>query len=194
MKKRILFIMLSVLIIASLTACSVKSESAIGTTESTVFSTTNAESTTEKGITESETTTLKSESSEITTTTTRPAEQKSSGQTTTKKVTTTQNQTTTQKQTVVQSQTTTQKVTTQKQNVTQRQTTTKKVTTTVAPYWCDEGGTHHSCNVGPIGWVNSYDEAEKKALEYAGQNGDSGNFLVKECHNCGRFTAYVTFD
>lgn len=195
MKKKILFIMLSVLIIADLTACSVISEDKVSTTESTVFSTTKTESTTEKGITESETTTRKSESSEITTTTTRPAEQKSSGQTTTKKVTATQNQTTTQKQTVVQSQTTTQKVTTtQKQNVTQKQTTTKKVTTTVAPYWCDEGGTHHSCNVGPIGWVNSYDEAEKKALEYAGQNGDSGNFLVKECHNCGKFTAYVTFD
>ncbi len=133
MKKKILFIMLSVLIIAGLTACSVESESTDGTAESTVFSTTKTESAAEKEITESETTTQKSESSETSSaTTTRPDERKSAGQTTTKKVTATQNQTTTKKQTVSQSQTTTRKVTTtQKQNVTQKQTTTKKETTTV---------------------------------------------------------------
>ena len=93
--------------------------------------TTIIESTTEKGITELETT-RKSDNLETTAATTRPADQKSSGQTTTKKSTATQNQTTTKKQTSVQSQTTTRKVTTtQKQNVTQKQTTTKKVTTTV---------------------------------------------------------------
>lgn len=81
---------------------------------------------------ESETTAQKSDNSEtIVANTTRPAEQKSTGQTTTKKSTATQNQTTTQKQNSAQSQTTTRKVTTtQKQNVTQKQTTTKKEITT----------------------------------------------------------------
>lgn len=129
MKKKILFILLSVLIIAGLSACSVKSEDAAGTTESTAINSTVSESTTEKEETESETTTQKNEVSD--TTTTRPADQKSAGQTTTKKVTATQNQTNDKKQTAAQSQTTTQKVTTtKKQNVTQKQTTTKKVTTT----------------------------------------------------------------
>lgn len=147
-----------------------------------VENTTVSESTTisDKEISESETTVKQNSNSE---TTTKPTEQKSAGQTTTKKVTTTHQQTTTKKQT------TTQKVTT-----TQKQTTTKKVITTSAPYWCDEGGTHHSCEVGQIGWVNSYDEAEKKALDYAGKNDNSGGFLVKECHNCGKFTAIITFD
>ncbi len=125
--------MLSVLIIAGLTACSVKSESADGTTESAILSSTAAESTAEKETVESEITTQKSDNSETSSATTaRPAEQKSSGQTTTKKSTATQNQTTTKKQTAAQSQTTTRKVTTtQKQNVTQKQTTSKKETTTV---------------------------------------------------------------
>lgn len=184
MKKKILFIILSVLIIAGLTACSTATKDADGTTESTVTTVANstqttAVSTTEKETTTSETTTHKSESSD--TTTTRPADQKSAGQTTTKKVTTTQKSTTTQRQT------TTQKVTT-----TQKSTTTKKVTTTSAPYWCDEGGTHHIVDVGPIGWVNTFDEATDKALEYISAHGDSGNFRVKQCYGCGKYTATVT--
>lgn len=191
MKKRIFAIVLSVLIIAGLTACSTASKDTVGTTEPTV-ATSDEESSiaespqstevniTEKETTTSESTTKKNSNSE---TTTRPADTKSAGQTTTKKVTTTQKSTTTQRQTTTRNQTTTQK-----------QTTTKKVTTTSAPYWCDEGGTHHSCEVGQIGWVNSYDEAEKKALDYAGKNDNSGGFLVKECHNCGKFTAIITFD
>lgn len=184
MKKKIFLIVLSVLIIAGLTACSTAEKDIVGTTESTVTTTVAAESTTEntteKETVKSESTTKKSNDSG---TTTKPAEQKSAGQTTTKKVTATQKQTTTERQT------TTKKVTT-----TQKPTTTKKVTTTEAPYWCDEGGTHHSCDVGQIGWVNSYDEAQNKALRYIDNNADSGNFLVKECHNCGKFTAYVTLD
>lgn len=179
MKKKILFIILSVLIIAGLTACSVKSEDAAGTTESTINSTVS-ESTTEKEETESETetTTQKSENSE-TTTTTKPAEQKSAGQTTTKKVTTTQKQTTTK------NQTTTKKVTT-----TQKQTTTKKTTTTSFEWDCNVDG--HSCDVGPIGWVNSFDAATDKALEYIASHDTSGNFRVMQCHNCGKYTAEIT--
>ncbi len=116
-------------------------------------------------------------------TTAKPDDKKSAGQTISKKVTTTQKSTTTQKQT------TTQKVTT-----TQKQTTTKKVTTTSAPYWCDEGGTHHSCEVGQIGWVNSYEEASDKAYDYLGSHNVTGNFRVKQCHNCGKFTAKITLD
>lgn len=166
----------------SVAACSQNAaETNLSTTlAETVSNIKETEATTEKETTESESTTKKNSNSELTS---KPAEQKSVGQTTTKKVTTTQKSTTTQRQT------TTQKVTT-----TQKQTTTKKVTTTSAPYWCDEGGTHHSCEVGQIGWVNSYDEAEKKALDYAGKNDNSGGFLVKECHNCGKFTAIITFD
>ena len=115
--------------------------------------------------------------------TSKPAERKSVGQTTTTKVTTTQKSTTTQRQT------TTQKVTT-----TQKQTTTKKVTTTSAPYWCDEGGTHHSCEVGQIGWVSSYEKASDKAYDYLGSHNATGNFRVKQCHMCGKFTAYITLD
>lgn len=180
MKKKIFLVILSVLIIVGLTACSTAEKNVEGTTESTVTTTVIAESTTEKETAKSESTAKKSDDSD---TITKPAEQKSAGQTTTKKVTTTQQQTTTERQT------TTKKVTT-----TQKPTTTKKVTTTEAPYWCDEGGTHHSCEVGQIGWVNSYDEAQNKALRYIDNNADSGNFLVKECHNCGKFTAYVTLD
>ncbi len=164
-----------------LTACSQNTvETNQAKTESTTVTTTvMAESTTEEEATTSESTTNKSDDSD---TTVRPNEQKSAGQTTTKKVTTTQKQTTTERQT------TTKKVTT-----TQKPTTTKKVTTTEAPYFCDEGGTHHSCDAGPIGWVDSFDEAKDKALKYAGENGDSGNFRVKQCLYCGKYTATVTF-
>lgn len=164
-----------------LTACSQNTvETNQAKTESTTVTTTvMAESTTEKEATTSESTTNKSDDSD---TSTKPAEQKSAGQTTTKKVTTTQKQTTTERQT-----------TTKKVNTTQKPTTTKKVTTTEAPYFCDEGGTHHSCDAGPIDWVDSFDEAKDKALEYAGENGDSGNFRVKKCLYCGKYTATVTF-
>jgi len=183
MKKKILFIILSVLIIVSLTACSAESKDTVGTTESTVTTASEntlstAESTIEKETTTTETTTQKSESSD---TTTRPAEQKSADQTTTKKVTATQKHTTTKRQS------TTKKVTT-----TQKPTTTKKVTTTAAPYWCDEGGSHHIVDAGPIGWCNSFDEATDKALEYISEHGDSGNFRVKQCYGCGKYTATVT--
>ena len=77
---------------------------------------------TEKETTTSESTAKKSDDSD---TTTRLAEQKSEGQTTTKKVTTTQKQTTTERQTTAKSQ-----AETQRQTTTQKQTTTKRDTTT----------------------------------------------------------------
>lgn len=129
MKKRIFAISVSVLIIVGLTACSTAEKNVEGTTESTVTTTVTAESTTEntteKETANSEATAKKSDDSD---TTTKPAEQKSAGQTTTKKVTTTQKQATTKTQTTTRKQTATQKVTT-----TQKQTTTKRVTTTAKP-------------------------------------------------------------
>ncbi len=125
MKKKILFIILSVLIIVSLTACSAESKDTVGTTESTVTiaaeSTLAVKSTTEKETTTSETTTQESESSD---TTTRPTEQKSAGQTTTKKATAMQRKTTTERQTSAKKQTVTNKPTT-----TKKQSTTKEKTT-----------------------------------------------------------------
>lgn len=145
MKKKIFLVILSVLIIAGLTACSTANKDVAGTTESTVTTTVTAESTTEN---------------------------------TTEKETTTQQQTTTEKHT------TTKKVTT-----TQKPTTTKKVTTEFE--WdCNVDG--HSCEVGPIGWVNSFDEATDKALEYIANHDASGNFRVMQCHMCGKYTAEIT--
>lgn len=107
---------------------------------------------------------------------------------TTKAKTTTQKLTTTRATTTVA--TTKNKPTTTKATTSKRVTTTKKVTTTEA-YFCDEGGTYHSCSVGPIGWVNSYEEAQDKALEYIADHDTSGNFRVDECFYCGKFTASV---
>jgi len=177
MKKSIAVLVLIMLVIFA--GCSRADTSEDVSSEKPVAEhTTIIESTTDKKITESETTTQESDNSD-TTTTTKPAEQKSAGQTTTKKVTTTQKQTTTRKHT-----------TTTKDTTTQKSTTTKKVTTTEDEWDCNVDG--HSCNVGPIGWVNSFDVATDKALEYIAAKDASGNFRVKQCHNCGKYTAEIT--
>ena len=92
-------------------------------------STTNAitnEITAEQETSESETTAKKSDNSEtIVANTTRPAEQKSTGQNTTKKSTATQKQTTTKRQITTKKVTTTQKPTTHKVTTTKKPTTTK---------------------------------------------------------------------
>ena len=171
-------ILLSViLIIMSITACSNTTVGANKNEATSSITSTGTTETTEKETTT--TTTQKSESSG--TTTTRPAEQKSAGQTTEKKVTTTQKLTTTK------SQTTTKKVTT-----TQKPATTKKVTTTEDDRDCNVDG--HSCQVGPIGWVNSEAEATDKALEYIASHDASGNFRIRECYWCGKYTAKITLD
>lgn len=130
MKKKIFLIVLSVLIIAGLIACSTAEKDIVGTTESTVATTVAAESTTEntteKGTTNSEATTKKSSNSD---TTTKPAEQKSAGQTTTKK----QSETNAKKdytQTTAGQNVETTKVAA----TTQKETTTKKQTTTEKPF------------------------------------------------------------
>lgn len=110
---------------------------------------------------------------------------------------TTAETTTTQKAT--QSNTTTKSATKQsttqtKQTTTKKETTTKKVTTTEAPYFCDEGGTHHSCEVGQIGWTNSFENAQDLALEYISAHDTSGSYRVKQCFYCGKFTASVVLD
>lgn len=92
-------------------------------------STTNAiinKITAEQETSESKTTTQKSDNLEITVANkTKPAEQKSAGKNTTKKVTTTQKQTTTKRQTTTKKVTTIQKPTTHKVTTTKKPTTTK---------------------------------------------------------------------
>jgi cytoskeletal protein RodZ len=117
---------------------------------------------------------------------------------TTKKQTTTHIEQTTRTSATKPQTTTTKPITTQKVTTTKKLITTKRETTTKAQttkgYFCDEGGTHHSCDVGPIGWVNSYDEAQQKALRYIDSHADSGNFTVEQCWYCGKYTAEVTLD
>lgn len=88
--------------------------------------------------------------------------------------------------------TTKPKPTTEKAKITQKVTTTKA--TTEPPYFCDEGGTHHSCKVGPIGWTSSFDEAKQKALRYIDDHADSGSFRVTQCQYCGKYSANITLD
>jgi hypothetical protein len=147
------------------------------------------------------------EISESTTVTTTEVTTVAKAKTTTKKVETTTYSTTTVQKTssTTEKQTTktiepssSKKSTTTVKSTTAKPTTTKKQNTTKAQttkgYFCDEGGTHHSCDVGPIGWVNSYDEAQQKALRYIDSHADSGNFTVEQCWYCGKYTAEVTLD
>ena len=121
-------------------------------------------------------------------TTTEPT----TAETTTRKKTTT-TQKATQSNTTIKSATK-QSTTQTKQTTTKKETTTKKVTTTEAPYFCDEGGTHHSCEVGQIGWTNSFENAQDLALEYISAHDTSGSYRVKQCFYCGKFTASVVLD
>ncbi len=128
MKKKIFLVILSVLIIAGLSACSTANKDVAGSTESTIATTLGEKSTTENTAeietAKSESTTKKSDDSD---TTTKPAEQKSAGQTTTKKVTATQKQTTAQRQTTTQKQTTTKIKTTTATTTKQNQLTKSDV-------------------------------------------------------------------
>lgn len=174
MKKSVISIALIMLLLfagCGRTEQTEESSSALPVAENTTVSESTTISDKEKS--ESETTVKQNSNSE---TTTKPAEQKSAGQTTTKKVTTTQKHTTTKKQTTT----------------TQKQTTTKKVTTTEEEWDCNVDG--HSCEVGPIGWVNSESEATDKALEYIAAHDASGNFRVRHCYWCGKYTATITLD
>lgn len=127
MKKKIFLVILSVLIIAGLTACSIEKKDVEGTTESTVITTVAAESTTEntteKETTKSESTTKKNSNSD---TTTKPAEQKSAAQTTTKKQSETNAKKDYTQTTATNHETTKAVVTTKKETTTKKQTTTEK--------------------------------------------------------------------
>ena len=60
-------------------------------------------------------------------------------------------------------------------------------------YWCNDGGTHHTCSDNTIGWYNTAKEAEKKAVEYINKNGNgNGNWLIEQCMLCGKYTASIT--
>lgn len=128
------------------------------------------------------------ETTKVISTTVKNTTEKETKAQTTKAKTTTQKPATTRATTTVE--TTKSEPKTTKATTTKRVTTTKKATTTEA-YFCDEGGTQHSCSVGPIGWVNSFDEAVDASLEYISDHDTSGNFRVKECFYCGKFTASV---
>lgn len=171
-----------VILIAIFSGCSTQETNSKPEVQANTINAITNEITAEQETSESETTTQKSDNSETTVANkARPAEQKSTGRTTTKKSTATQKQTTTKRQT------TTKKVTT-----TQKPATTKKVTTTEDDWDCNVDG--HSCEVGPIGWVNSEAEATDKALEYIASHDASGNFRIRECYWCGKYTAKITLD
>lgn len=115
-----------VILIAIFSGCSTQETNSKSEVQANTINAITNEITAEQETSESETTTQKSDNSETSSATTaRPAEQKSSGQTTEKKVTTTQKLTTTKRQTTTKKVTTTQKPTTHKVTTTKKPTTTK---------------------------------------------------------------------
>lgn len=153
--------------------------------EQTTYLTTIAAKTTEKEATSTTKSVVATSKVETT------ANSTTNNQTTTKSTTTTKP--TTEKKVTQSPSTTKHTTTTKKVTTTQKQITTKPKTTE-APYFCDEGGTHHSCKVGPIGWVSSYQKATDAALKYIADHDTSGNFTVEECWYCGKYTASVILD
>ena len=167
--KYVLIILTVILILCSVTSCSsVQRESGEDTLESaskTIMNTAESVS--------------KTQTTNVTEKTSKPTENE-------KKETTGSSTTTT---TEKKENTTIAKTTTQSAP---KQTTTKKVTTTEEVWDCNVDG--HTSETGQIGWVNSFDTAKSKALEYIANHDASGNFRVEQCHICGKYTAYITFD
>lgn len=115
-----------VILIAIFSGCSTQETNSKSEVQASTINAITNEITAEQETSESETTTQKSDNSETTVTNkARPAEQKSTGQTTTKKSTATQKQTTTKRQTTTKKVTTIQKPTTHKVTTTKKPTTTK---------------------------------------------------------------------
>lgn len=115
-----------VILIAIFSGCSTQETNSKSEVQANTINAITNEITAEQETSESETTTQKSDNSETTVANkARPAEQKSTGRTTEKKVTTTQKQTTTKRQTTTKKVTTTQKPTTHKVTTTKKPTTTK---------------------------------------------------------------------
>lgn len=139
-----------VILIAIFSGCSTQETNSKSEVQANTINAITNEITAEQETSESETTTQKSDNSETTVANkARPAEQKSTGRTTTKKSTATQKQTTTKRQT------TTKKVTT-----TQKPATTKKVTTTKKPITTKGAPTKHTHTMpcGNVGkWYSSKD-------------------------------------
>lgn len=142
---------------------------------------------------ESETTAQKSDNSEtIVANTTRPAEQKSSGQTTTKKVTTTQKQTTTQKDTATHKVNTT-KPTTQKADTTKSTTTNAISTKHTHTMPCGNVGKWYSSKDAFMSdyyaeadyWNNKLDNDEISYEEYISKV--PRGYEVWQC-SCGKWT------
>lgn len=167
--KYVLIILTVILILCSVTSCSsVQRETSEDTSESvpeTIMNTAESVS--------------KTQTTNVTEKTSKPTENE-------KKETTGSSTTTT---TEKKENTTIAKTTTQSAP---KQTTTKKVTTTEEVWDCNVDG--HTSETGQIGWVNSFDTAKSKALEYIANHDASGNFRVEQCHICGKYTAYITLD
>lgn len=199
--KKYLLVLIAVLVV-TMAGCSVMYDADdIETTVS--FSVSNSITLQEKQTTYKTTTTAKTTEKETTSTTNSvvatskvetTANPTTNNQTTTKSTTTTTTTKPTTEKKVTQSQSTTKHTTTTKKVTTTQKQTTTKPKTTKAPYFCDEGGTHHSCRVGPIGWVSSYQKATDAALKYIADHDTSGNFTVEECWYCGKYTASVILD
>lgn len=185
--KYVLIILTVILILCSVTSCSsVQRESGEDTLESASKTIMN----TAESVSETQTTNVNEKTSETTENEKKETTSSSTATTTEKKENITIAKTTTQSD---PKQTTTKKVTTtQKQITTKKVTTTKKVITTEEVWDCNVDG--HTSETGQIGWVNSFDTAKSKALEYIANHDASGNFRVEQCHICGKYTAYITLD
>ena len=185
--KYVLIILTVILILCSVTACSlVQRESGENTLESAPETIMN----TAESVSETQTTNVNEKTSKPTENEKKETTGSSTTTTTEKKEDIAIAKTTTQSD---PKQTTTKKVTTtQKQITTKKVTTTKKVITTEEVWDCNVDG--HTSETGQIGWVNSFDTAKSKALEYIANHDASGNFRVEQCHICGKYTAYITFD
>lgn len=183
--KYVLIILTVILIMCSVTACSlVQRESGENTLESAPETIMN----TAESVSETQTTNVTEKTSETTENKKKETTDSSTATTTERKENTTTAKTTTKS---APKQTTTKKATTtQKQTTTKNVATTKKVTTTEEVWDCNVDG--HTSETGQIGWVNNFDKAQEKALRYIDENADSGNFRVEQCHICGKYTAYVT--
>lgn len=183
--KYVLIILTVILIMCSVTACSlVQRESGENTLESAPETIMN----TAESVSETQTTNVTEKTSENTENKKKETTDSSTATTTEKKENTTTAKTTTKS---APKQTTTKKATTtQKQTTTKNVATTKKVTTTEEVWDCNVDG--HTSETGQIGWVNNFDKAQEKALRYIDENADSGNFRVEQCHIFGKYTAYVT--
>lgn len=185
--KYVLIILTVILILCSVVACSsVQRETSEDTSESVPETIMN----TAESVLEIQTTNVNEKTSKPTENEKKETTGSSTTTTTEKKENTTTAKTTTQS---APKQTTTKKVTTtQKQTATKKLTTTKKVITTEEVWDCNVDG--HTSETGQIGWVNSFDTAKSKALEYIANHDASGNFRVEQCHICGKYTAYITLD